>query len=205
MVQEKDMRRLPATGAALVTMLGAGAFAAPAAHAGVNPPVIRVSGLFGCLPLRTSVVGNPGDSFSIAVGDGCTAGGDTAETGGVVLSPGLFYRPGPGSVTLKLGSSGSGAFKLETFGFGQYHESTITVTVTTDEIPEGIVHDDLQQVGVPATGDCADVAEDVGHYPGAPIGGWSKSWAWWINDGKGGPVCTRELEELSDGTIVLIG
>ncbi len=45
----------------------------------------------------------------------------------------------------------------------------------------------------------------MGHYPGAPFGGWSKSWAEWINDGKGGAVCTRELEERSDGTIILVG
>jgi hypothetical protein len=49
----------------------------------------------------------------------------------------------------------------------------------------------LQQVGVPASGSCADVS-DVYDWVGV-TGGWSKSWAQWINDGKGGEVCTREL------------
>ena len=60
-------------------------------------------------------------------------------------------------------------------------------------------------MGVPASGSCADVPSPVGHYPGFPFGGWSKSWAQWINDGTGGPVCTREVEQRPDGTIVLIG
>ena len=36
-------------------------------------------------------------------------------------------------------------------------------------------------------------AHRSGHYPGFPIGGWTKSWAMWIYDGTGGPVCTREI------------
>ena len=39
----------------------------------------------------------------------------------------------------------------------------------------------------------------VGHDQGYPIGGWSKSWSQWINNGTGGPVCTRTVEEIPNG------
>jgi hypothetical protein len=81
----------------------------------------------------------------------------------------------------------------------------VTLIVTDSPINEPMAHDEFQQVGVPASGDCADVDPTTGHYPGYPIGGWSKSWAQWINDGTGGPVCTREVEQRPDGEIVLIG
>ena len=69
-----------------------------------------------------------------------------------------------------------------------------TVNVTDGFVPEPTIHDYLQQVGVPASGDCADVPADVGHYPGFPIGGWSKSWAMWINDGKGGTASAIRIK-----------
>ncbi len=81
----------------------------------------------------------------------------------------------------------------------------VVVTATPIVTPVVTVHDDLQQVGVPASGDCKDVPVTVGHYDGYPIGGWSKSWAMWINDGKGGPVCTREIETTATGEIILVG
>jgi hypothetical protein len=33
----------------------------------------------------------------------------------------------------------------------------------------------------------------------------ARSWAQWINNGTGGPVCTREVEQRPDGEVVLIG
>ena len=49
-----------------------------------------------------------------------------------------------------------------------------------------------------------DVDPAVGHYPGFPFGGWSKSWSQWINGGKGAPVCHRELLEVG-GEVRVIG
>ena len=37
------------------------------------------------------------------------------------------------------------------------------------------------------------------HDQGYPVGGWSKSWAYWIYNGTGGPVCTRTVEEIPNG------
>ena len=51
----------------------------------------------------------------------------------------------------------------------------------------------LQQFGKPVVGLCADEAPKHTQLPGAPTGGWSESWAQWMNDGKGGAVCTRTL------------
>ena len=56
--------------------------------------------------------------------------------------------------------------------------------------------------------DCRRVprARLAGHAVGYPIGGWSKSWAYWIYNGTGGPVCTRTVEEIpnDDGTNRLV-
>jgi len=200
------VRKTLVTGAVLSALLGAGVMAAPVAQAGVSPSGINVLKARGCAPSATSVVGNPGDSFVIAVGRDCQ--GTVVNTDApIAYSPSSGFIGSSSFMRITLGASGSGSFTLFTTQLpaGGLITTTITVSVTTDEIPEGTVHDDLQQVGVPESGDCADVPVEVGYYPGAPIGGWSKSWAQWINDGKGGEVCTRELEELPDGTIVLIG
>jgi len=52
--------------------------------------------------------------------------------------------------------------------------------------------DVLQQVGVPPSGQCLDVDDSDASFLGF-VGGWSKSWAEWINEGAGGGVCTRTL------------
>jgi len=51
----------------------------------------------------------------------------------------------------------------------------------------------LQQVGVPAVGGCAAVVEPSANWAGVAYGGWGLSWAQWINNGAGGPVCSRLL------------
>lgn len=51
----------------------------------------------------------------------------------------------------------------------------------------------MQQFGRPATGTCADVAPEHLDWSGVASGGWSESWADWMNDGAGGAVCTRTL------------
>lgn len=51
----------------------------------------------------------------------------------------------------------------------------------------------LQQVGVPATGGCLAVIEPSLNLANVAFGGWGLSWAQWINNGAGGPVCSRVL------------
>lgn len=50
----------------------------------------------------------------------------------------------------------------------------------------------LQQVGAPASRTCDEVNDADARFLGY-AGGWSLSWARWINDGAGGHVCTRTL------------
>ena len=55
----------------------------------------------------------------------------------------------------------------------------------------------LQQTGVPTSGKCSDVDDSDLRFLGF-AGGWSKSWAHWMNEGSGGPVCTRTLVYSAD-------
>jgi len=59
----------------------------------------------------------------------------------------------------------------------------------------------LQQLAKPATGTC-DAAQPTGlNWSGVASGGWSESWAQWVNGGQGGPVCTRMLEYVNSWRI----
>lgn len=52
----------------------------------------------------------------------------------------------------------------------------------------------VQQFGTPASGTCNDAAPATLNWGGASSGGWSESWAQWINGGTGGSVCSRTLQ-----------
>jgi hypothetical protein len=51
----------------------------------------------------------------------------------------------------------------------------------------------IQQFGKSDVGSCDDAASDELNWAGVASGGWSESWAQWMNDGRGGAVCTRTL------------
>jgi len=74
------------------------------------------------------------------------------------------------------------------------------VTVTEAPAPEpttsisgGAPAPVLQQFGRPDVGSCDDVAPGTLDWSGVTSGGWSESWAQWVNNGNGGAVCTRTL------------
>jgi len=50
-----------------------------------------------------------------------------------------------------------------------------------------------QQVGLPASGSCDDITETRIGSQVSISGGWGPSWEQWMNDGLGGPICTRML------------
>ena len=52
---------------------------------------------------------------------------------------------------------------------------------------------EIQQFGLPASGNCEDGATEAMNWSGIGMDGWSISWAQWANDGAGGPVCTRTV------------
>jgi len=52
---------------------------------------------------------------------------------------------------------------------------------------------EIQQFGLPASGNCEDGVTEAMNWSGVGLDGWSISWAQWANDGAGGPVCTRAV------------
>lgn len=164
--------------------------AAPSATAASNPGTIFYSVWPGCWS-STSVRMNPGDSLTIT------------RVGTVNLDlvvDGASYQNNVSSTSVSFTTLGTHTVSSTYSPCG-----TVTVEVVAEPVAAPPAHDYFQAVGVPASGSCADVPAGVGHWAGYPIGGWSKSWAWWINEGRGGAVCVREVEERPDGTIVLIG
>ncbi|MBI1349743.1 MAG: hypothetical protein GC156_01325 [Actinomycetales bacterium] len=51
----------------------------------------------------------------------------------------------------------------------------------------------IQAFGKPATGTCDEAVPEGLNWAGVPSGGWTESWERWMNDGRGGVVCTRTL------------
>lgn len=202
----RTFARIIATAAVAVAAVG---ITAPAAHAGVDHPYVILGKIVDVCATSNgaseiTVTGNPGDSFRVA-NLGC---GDVGVlfSGSAVSGPSSIANLTSATYTLA-STTGNGSMLIRPrTGITQFpFLINVVVTATPVITPTIESHDYLQQVGVPASGDCADVNPSVGHYPGFPVGGWSKSWAWWINDGTGGAVCTRELDERPDGQIVLVG
>ncbi|MSW94731.1 MAG: hypothetical protein F2806_07320 [Actinobacteria bacterium] len=73
---------------------------------------------------------------------------------------------------------------------------TISVTALPTDVPPP---DLLQQVGAPSASACSTFIDTTLNWAGAPSGGWAPSWAQWVNQGKGGAVCSRSLYWLSSG------
>ena len=193
----RALKILVAVGVLAVAGLGTSAPASAAA----NPSIVSVTCVGpggGCDASKfsaSSIIANPGDAFTVHNGLNVA----------VLFSIGTSIFP---DQTLAVGSGLSGSMTAPS-AVGNYTLSilaaggaSIPLTVTNDPIappPPPIPVIGLQQVGVPASGDCADVPVTVGHDQGYPIGGWSKSWAYWIYNGTGGPVCTRTVEEIPNG------
>lgn len=59
--------------------------------------------------------------------------------------------------------------------------------------------DVLQHVGLPASGSCADVDDSKLNWAGVSGGGWTPSWAQWVNNGSGGAICGRTLYYAPSG------
>lgn len=184
-------RRITASLAALAVAATGFVVAAPAANAAGTHTVYICH--------DTAVRGNPGDPIVLHNDCGRTAY-FTGWPAGVIVQDyngaASAQIPDNDSRTLTMGTVGSGIISFQLYAPGAVIRIGVTVVDPATEIvvPRVIVqHDEFQQVGVPSSGNCADVPSPVGHYPGFPFGGWSRSWAQWINNGAGGPVCTREL------------
>ena len=189
---------LVAAGVVAVAGLGTSA----PAMAAVNPSIVSVTCGASCVYPNVSagsIVANPGSTFTVHAGTATTATfaiqGQSSVTVGPNQSASMTAPSAVGSYDFRIRVSSAGA-------------DLVVLTLTVTNAPVAPAHADgstpqpivgLQQVGVPASGDCADVPVTVGHDQGFPIGGWGKSWAQWINNGTGGPVCTRTVEEIPNG------
>ena len=192
--------------AGVVAVAGLGT-SAPA-MAAANPSVVSVTctdpGFCSATVFSaSSMMANPGDTFTVHNGTSF-AGLFQIQKDGVGVS---------GTVTVASDNAASmtapSALGSYTIQFTGGSDPAMSLTVTNDPItpaPLPVPIIGLQQVGVPASGDCADVPVTVGHDQGFPIGGWSKSWSQWINNGTGGTVCTRTVEQIdnADGTSRLV-
>ena len=195
----RALKILVAAGVVAVAGLGTSAPAMAAA----NPSIVSVTCGASCIIPSISdnggILANPGSTFTVHAGTATTA---------------TFQIQGQSSVTVGPNQSASMTAPSAVGSYNFYiavpnaEATTVIDTLTVTNAPVAPAHADgstpqpivgLQQVGVPASGDCADVPASVGHDQGFPIGGWSKTWANWINNGTGGPVCTRTVEEIPNG------
>ncbi len=73
-----------------------------------------------------------------------------------------------------------------------YIDLTVVEATVASSVEQSSPADLIQQVGMPAIG-CTDVRVTGADWAGVASDGWSQSWAEWVNNGKGGAVCTRTL------------
>ena len=198
----RALKILVAAGVVAVAGLGTSAPAMAAA----NPSIVSVTcnnpAICSALVWSAgSLTANPGDAFTVHNGVSNFGSTFTILKDGASLQAVDVAASAAASMTAP---SAGGDYTLRYTGI--FDGYSIPLTVTNDPVapahadgstPQPILG--LQQVGVPASGDCADVPASVGHDQGFPIGGWSKTWANWINNGTGGPVCTRTVEEIPNG------
>ena len=99
--------------------------------------------------------------------------------------------------TLSLGGTPSGMVVSKSGNFAAVSlSSTDQVAIVSLPLTYAAVvlpPDILQSVGLPASGNCVGIDDKDLNWAGATSGGWSASWAQWINAGKGGAVCNRFL------------
>jgi hypothetical protein len=131
--------------------------------------------LVGAGSVGVNIVPCTGWSFS------STSGAMSPSSGSIsTQEPTTFTITGPGTLTLTM----VGVNLIQT-----PLALTISVSVTAGDAPPDV----MQQVGAPTTGTCATFMDSKLNWAGAPDGGWGSSWAQWVNQGRGGAVCTRSL------------
>jgi hypothetical protein len=150
------------------------------------------------------------------------------STGNLALTPGDTYLLGLTTIydaqtSTNEGSLGLSANSLYTQGRVWFNTAVITdlnpgqafnadspgsvltfaATFISDPSLSNAPPDWLQQVGLPASGECTDIDDASLNQGGAASGGWGKSWAQWMNGGLGGAVCTRSLAYAGNGRWVI--
>jgi hypothetical protein len=155
----------------------------------------------GCVPMRA------GTTYWVGF-QGSTAG---------VTAANLGQNTGSQTSSWQWDIAGSNQARIQNgvsslFPASGYPRATLAGTVASDPIcgsdaggsgdsltvPDPI----LQQFGAPEVGICDSAQPANLDWSGVSSGGWGVSWAQWMNAGKGGPVCTRQLAYLSGRWVV---
>lgn len=79
--------------------------------------------------------------------------------------------------------------------------STASIAAVAGSTPPDV----LQHVGLPKSGSCTDVDDSKLNWAGVNSGGWTASWAQWVNNGSGGAICGRTLQYAPSGRWVSPG
>jgi len=173
------MRRLSALVATAATVLVVIGMASPARAAD--------SGMDCSTP--SSITPNP-QPIAVATTVGATYTIQNTNSTSCLIAPGGGATSHV-SWTSFTGQSGSGRVWTYTFtitsGGGGGGGSSSSSSASSAPAPI------FQQFGKPASGTCAEAASDSLNWSGVASGGWSESWAQWMNGGTGGAVCTRTL------------
>lgn len=172
-------------GLVLIAAVGAAVLHAPSAVAAADPATVGV----GCSDAGfwvTSVTAQPGDVITLE-GAGAPSDVCTLDLGTVATAASTTFN---GGQSLAITVLGPGTITVAT---SIMPPTEPTLTILVPGLPGPGPADSLQQVPVPASGSCTDVADEAFRYGTTVSGGWTHSWAMWIREGRGGDVCTRTL------------
>jgi hypothetical protein len=167
----------------LITYSNSGA--TPTALAGVAGDTFRLE---NDLPSGSIVLVNASGSFNFVSSSCAIASGSCALTSG---STKTFTVAGEGSGRIYAWTGTAAGALLATIYINA--SGTDTGGDTTESASSSAPGPVMQEFGVPASGNCDAAAPITLNWAGVDGGGWSKSWAQWMNGGSGGAVCTRTL------------
>jgi len=108
---------------------------------------------------------------------------DHTLDGSGILVVSVQQTPSTGSTLLNFTNTKGGDFSFI------YQALFTTVNTDSGSNPPDVI----QQFGKHSTMSCDDIQPIGLDWGGAASGGWSESWAQWVNEGDGGVVCTRTL------------
>lgn len=190
---------------AAVVVAGATALLAPTAQAAVTATSTCAA------PVNLYFTLAPGETFTLTVSGACTglSPGEAntvpttyGTTGTEAVLPPRAWQSVTPTVTAIYTARTCGPTITESLfttsniwtqaNLGGYGLTTIAA-----DCPSGPA-DVLQQVSPGADGTCSAIDASSLNIGGAGSGGWGRSWAQWVNDGRGGAVCTRTLTYSDD-------
>ena len=213
------MRRVLAVLASIGLGLGAVALAAPA-HAANTPSTLYgkcdndtitvYSDSAGTQPVTSVTATNPNFFWSTLTLEFLAPVNCSSTTYDVW--DGSFWRDGSGSNGYAAGDTFSASLDpqmVSNVGYrinGDTNKVFVTINYNSSGGGDGDGDDsgssgasgsapasEIQQFGLPASGNCEDGATEAMNWSGIGMDGWGISWAQWMNEGAGGAVCTRTV------------